>query len=67
LRNAQQSNGVFHIIPMLDELILKAQTPAVQSQVVQTVHSAHVLSAYSAALVILLEILIIIRLQRQAE
>ena len=52
---------------MLDELILKAQTPAVQSQVVQTVHSAHVISAYSAALVILLEILIIIRLQRQAE
>lgn len=59
--------GVFRIIPMVDELILNLQTPEVQSQVMRTVHNAHVISAYSAAVVIVLELLVIIRLQRQAE
>jgi hypothetical protein len=59
--------GVFRIIPMVDELILNLQTPEVQSQVMRTVHNAHVISAYSAAVVIVLEVLVISGLQRQAE
>lgn len=59
--------GVFYIIPLVDELILNLQTPEVQSQVMRTVHNAHVLSAYSAVAVIVLELWIIIRLQKQAE
>lgn len=59
--------GVFYIIPLVDELILNLQTPEVQSQVMRTVHNAHVISAFSAAVVIVLELLIIIRLQKQAE
>ncbi len=56
--------GVFRIIPMVDQLILNTQSPEVQSQVVRTVHNAHVISAYSAALVIVLQIIILIRLHK---
>lgn len=59
--------GVFRIIPMVDQLILNTQTPEVQSQVVRTVHNAHVISAYSAAVVILLQLIVLVRLQRRTE
>src|SRR5258705_7163826 len=60
-------NGVFHIIPMVDRLILNIETPEIQSQMARTIHSAHVISAYSVVLVIVLQLIAIIRLQRQAE
>jgi len=60
-------NGVFYIIPMVDQLILNTETAAVESQVVRTVHNAHLISLYGAVLVIVLELFIIIRKQRQAE
>lgn len=59
--------GVFRIIPMVDELILNAQTAEVQSQVLRTVHNAHVVSAYSAAVMIVLQIVVMILLQRQSQ
>ena len=59
--------GVFRIIPMVDQLILKTNTPEVQSQMVRTVHNAHVLSAAGVALMIVLQLIVIIRLQRQAD
>jgi hypothetical protein len=59
--------GVFRIIPMVDELILNTQTPEVQSQVIRTVHNAHLISVYSAAVVIVLQIVVIILLQRRRQ
>lgn len=59
--------GVFRIIPMVDELILNTQTAEVQSQVLRTVHNAHVISAYSAAVMIILQIVVMILLQRQSQ
>ena len=58
--------GVFYIIPLADRLITTTATPEIQSQFVRTIHSAHVASAYAAALMIVLQLFIIIRLQRQA-
>ena len=60
-------NGVFKIIPMADRFILNTATPEIQSQYARTIHSAHVISAYGAVLMIVLQLIVIIRLQRQAE
>jgi hypothetical protein len=57
-------NGVFHIIPMADKFITNTATPEVQSQYARSIHSAHVASAYAAVLMIVLQIVIIILLQR---
>lgn len=59
--------GVLRIIPMVDQFILNIDTPQVQSQMVRTVHNAHVLSAWGVALMIVLQLIVIIRLQRKAE
>ena len=56
-------NGVFHIIPLVDHFILNTDSPEVQSQIVRTVHDAHVISAYAAVLMIILQLIIIIRMQ----
>lgn len=61
------ANGVFYIIPMVDQFILNSDSPEVQSQMVRTIHTAHVLSAYGTAFMILLQLIIVIRLLRQAE
>ncbi|MBI3153114.1 MAG: hypothetical protein HYZ21_13340 [Chloroflexi bacterium] len=60
-------NGVFYIIPLVDQFILNTATPETQSQIARTVHSAHVISAYGTALMIALQLYIVIRLQRQGE
>ena len=60
-------NGVFHIIPLVDQFILNTDTPEVQSQIVRTVHDAHVISAYAVALMIFLELIIIIWMQKRVE
>ena len=60
-------NGVFHIIPMADRFITNTATPEIQSQYARTIHSAHVISAYGTALMIVLQLIVIIRMQRQAE
>ena len=60
-------NGVFHIIPLVDHLILNTDTPEVQSQIVRTVHDAHVLSAWGVLLMIILQLVIIFQLQRKAD
>jgi len=60
-------NGVFRIIPLVDQFILNTDTPEVQSQMVRTVHDAHMLSAYGTALMIVLQLIVIIRLQRRSE
>ena len=60
-------NGVFRIIPMADRFITNTATPEIQSQYARTIHGAHVISAYGTLLMIVLQIIIIIRLQRQAE
>jgi len=59
--------GVFRIIPLVDHFILNTDTPEVQSQIVRTVHDAHVLSVYGTALAIVLQLGVIILLQRRAE
>lgn len=60
-------NGVFHIIPMADRFITNTATPEIQSQYARTIHGAHVISAYAVALMIVLQVIIIIQQQRQAE
>lgn len=60
-------NGVFHIIPMVDRFITNTATPEIQSQFARTVHNAHVISAYGTVLMIVLQLIVMIRLQRQAE
>lgn len=60
-------NGVFHIIPLADKFIQNTATPEIQSQYARTIHSAHVVSLYGVALMIVLQLITVIRLQRQAE
>lgn len=60
-------NGVFFIIPSVDRLILNTETAKVESQVVRAVHNAHLISLFAAGLVIVLQIIMIIRMQRQPE
>jgi hypothetical protein len=60
-------HGVLRIIPMVDQLITNTDTPEVQSQMVRTVHDAHVLSLWGVALMIVLQLIIILRLQKQAQ
>lgn len=60
-------NGVFYIIPMVDKLISNAATPEIQSQYVRTVHDAHIISLYGAVLMVVLQIIAIVILQRKAE
>lgn len=59
-------NGVFYIIPLVDRFILNTATPEMQSQFARTIHSAHVISAYCAALMIVLQLIAVIQLQRKA-
>lgn len=59
--------GVFRIIPLVDELILNTQTPEVQSHVLRTVHNAHVISTYSAAVMIVLQIVVLVLLQKSRQ
>ncbi|MBK8781387.1 MAG: hypothetical protein IPO22_06205 [Anaerolineales bacterium] len=58
--------GVFYIIPLADRFITNAATPEIQSQFARTIHAAHIASAYGTAFMIFLQLIIIIRLQRQA-
>ncbi len=50
-----------------DRFILNTAIPEMQSQFARTIHTTHVVSAYAAVLVIVLQLIAIIRLQRQAE
>ena len=59
-------NGIFHIIPLADQFILNTATPEVQSQFARTIHQTHVISAYAVALMIVLQVIVAISLQRQA-
>lgn len=59
--------AVFYIIPLTDRLIENTATPEIQSQFARTIHSAHVLSASCVALMIVLQLIAVIYLQRQAE
>ena len=60
-------NGVFRIIPMADKFITNTATPEIQSQYARTIHGAHVISAYATLLMIVLQVIILIQQQRQAE
>lgn len=60
-------NGVFYIIPMVDKFITNTASLAIQSGYVRTTHDAHVISLYSIIVVIVLQIIVLIRLQKQAE
>ncbi len=60
-------NGVFYIIPMVDKFITNTASPAIQSGYVRTTHDAHVISLCSIIVVIILQIMILLRLQRQVE
>jgi len=60
-------NGVFHIIPLADRFIKNTATPELQSQFARTIHNAHVISAYGTVLMIVLQLFVIIYLQRLAE
>ncbi len=60
-------NGVFYIIPLADRFILNTAPPEMQSQFARTIHSAHVISAYGIALMIVLQLIVVIRLQSQAK
>ena len=60
-------NGVLRIIPLVDQFILNTDTPEVQSQMVRTVHDAHVLSAWGTLLVIVLQLIVMVLLMRCGE
>ncbi len=59
-------NGVFHIIPLVDRFISQPATPEMQSQFARTIHDAHVLSLYGAVLMVVLQVIAIIIMQRKA-
>ena len=59
-------NGVLHIIPLADQFILNTAIPEVRSQYARTIHETHVTSAYAVALMIVLQLFVVIHLQRQA-
>ena len=58
--------AALYIIPLVDRLIADTNTPEVQSQMVHTVYNAHMIAATCVALMIVLQIIIIVRLQRLA-
>lgn len=58
--------AVFYIIPLTDRFILNAATPEVQSQMARTIHTAHIISVTCVALMIVVQLITVIRLQRQA-
>ena len=60
-------NGVFKIIPLADQFILNTATPEMQSQFARTIHDAHVISLYGTVLMIVLQLIAIVNLQRQSE
>ena len=60
-------NGVFYIIPLVDKFISNTNTPEVQLQMVWTIHDAHVFSAIGTAVAIILQLIVLILLQRRAE
>ena len=59
--------AALYIIPLVDRLISNTGTPEVQSQMVHTVYNAHMIAAACVAVMIVLQITTIIRLQKQAE
>jgi hypothetical protein len=60
-------NGVFRIIPLVDQFILNTDTAEVQSSIVRTVHDAHMFSAYGTAVLIILQLIAMIFLQLRAK
>ena len=57
--------AAFYIIPMTDRFITNTASLEVQSQYVRTIHTAHVIAASCVVLMIILQLLTIIRLQRR--
>lgn len=60
-------NGVFYIIPLVDKFISNTNSPEVQSQMVRTIHDAHVFSAIGTAVAIILQLIVLVLLQRRSE
>jgi hypothetical protein len=58
--------AVSYIIPLTDKFILNADTLEIQSRYANTILDAHILSASCVALMVVLQLITVIRLQRQA-
>jgi hypothetical protein len=58
--------AALYIIPLVDQLITNTDTPAVQSQMARTVYNAHILAAVCVAVMIILQLITVVRLQKQA-
>jgi hypothetical protein len=56
--------AVFYIIPLTDKFILNTATPEIQSQYARTIHSAHILSVSCVALMVVLQLIMVIRQQK---
>jgi hypothetical protein len=59
--------AAFYIIPLTDRFITNTATPEIQSQYARTIHTAHIIAASCVALMIVLQLVTVIRLQRKAE
>ena len=59
--------AAFYIIPMTDRFITNTASLEVQSQYVRTIHTAHIIAASCVALMIVLQLITVIRLRRQAD
>ena len=59
--------AALYIIPLVDRLITNTDTPEIQSQMVRTVYTAHVIAATCVVLMIVLQSITLIKLQRQTE
>ena len=56
--------AVFHIIPLTDRFITNTASPEMQSQFARTIHTAHIISVSCVAMMVVLQLLTVIRLQR---
>jgi len=59
--------AALYVIPLVDRLITNTDTLEVQSQMALTVYNGHLLAATCVALMIVLQLIIVIKFQRQAD
>lgn len=56
--------AVFYIIPLTDRFITKTASPEMQSQFARTIHTAHLISVSCVAMMLVLQLITVIRLQK---
>lgn len=58
--------AVGYIIPLTDHFIENTETPEVLSQLARTIHTAHLISISAVTLMVILQLINVIRLQKEA-